>query len=91
MKENGKERKPYKISVDEKKCLSSSALSLVKKRCHGNKECSFQVQKKEFLSTPSKCSTTPFLLVYYTCTTLEKGMEIFSLLYKVNDSDSKRK
>ncbi|XP_046857068.1 receptor-type tyrosine-protein phosphatase S-like isoform X1 [Xenia sp. Carnegie-2017] len=72
MKENGNERKPYKISLDKKKCVSSSALSLVKKRCHGNKECSFEVQKNDFLSTPSQCSTTPFLLVYYTCTTLEK-------------------
>lgn len=91
MKENGNERKPYKISLNEKECLSSSTFSLVQKRCHGNRKCLFQVQKNEFLSTPSKCSTTPSLLVYYTCTTLEKGMEIFSVLCKINDSDSKRK
>ena len=56
---------PLAISSSNKDCVTTNATNVMKEKCNGKTQCSFQVQSSEFLK--ATCSERTILLVRYKC------------------------
>ena len=59
-------RYPLVISSSIENCVTTTATSVVRRKCDGKTECSFAVRDADFLQTNCEKHNT-FLLVRYTC------------------------